>query len=266
MDSLLLTRMSMAGWLLAATILWSIWGSSSPYWNRLETLISDLMAPDASTAAIAVLGVVVGLTGPPAIGFLIERTVSVCATYGARLLRFIRRIPRGSRVFGTDPTSFLLYAEDAIADPGNPYLDLDDRSFFRLFFLNKENEAVIKYRDMRRTQFFTSSTSLVAILIGLWIASTQVDVWTSGRTYVILLIVVVLLIHASLNYRWMRNLEVAWMQVYGWSAVANSPIGIQSKTGACRFPESGMPRIQSIGARAKVRIDNRMTRVLRLDS
>src|SRR5712691_1363622 len=74
MDSVILSRIAMVGWLFLAVFIGSLWSTDSAAWQKL---LGFLHQKDSSALAIGVLGALVGIAAPPALGFLLERVVSL---------------------------------------------------------------------------------------------------------------------------------------------------------------------------------------------
>ena len=74
MDSFLSARVAMSGWLFLAVIITSLWATNSPEWVKLLELVKS----SNGTVTLALFGAIVGVGGPPALGFIFERIISVC--------------------------------------------------------------------------------------------------------------------------------------------------------------------------------------------
>jgi len=74
MDSVILSRIAMVGWLFLVVFIGSLWSTDSPAWQRL---VGFLHEKDSSVIAIGVVGALAGVATPPALGFLMERVVTL---------------------------------------------------------------------------------------------------------------------------------------------------------------------------------------------
>lgn len=228
--------MSTAGWILAATILFSLWETNTSQWRYLVYIFKSLMNSTGSNAVFTAVGIVIGLTGPRAIGFLLERTISVLTALCQYGVGKFRQIAFSQKMLGEDPTDFLMYSKEATAvdsswlsEADRRTLLRDQRSLFRVFFYTRDNESAVRHRDMRRTQFSASATAVLAIIVGLFISQRILGVDFSERTKIIALVAGVLCAHAAMNYYWMRSVEVAWMQVHARNVVRKSSIGVKGE-------------------------------------
>ena len=71
MDSIILSRIAMVGWVFLVVFIGSLWSTNSEPWQKLLGFLQD---KDRSAFAIAVLSVLVGIGAPPALGFLLEES------------------------------------------------------------------------------------------------------------------------------------------------------------------------------------------------
>src|SRR5688500_11468663 len=87
MEAGLFSRFAMAGWVFMVVFVASLWHSNSPAWTNVSGL---LLNKDVSAVPLAAFGAIVGLSAPPALGFVLM-TLATSLYRLVPLDRMIRR-------------------------------------------------------------------------------------------------------------------------------------------------------------------------------
>jgi len=154
MDSIILSRIAMAGWIFLAVFIGSLWSTDSETWQQLLGFLQD---QDRSTFAIAVLGALVGIGAPPALGFLLERVVTL----------FLITVNRSMTVY-PDVKSF----KESLAGkvPGGDGVipnRLKGEGVFHVYFHTYAHSNLLDWSRRRLAQVYASATGVLAVLSGL---------------------------------------------------------------------------------------------------
>jgi hypothetical protein len=206
------SRFVMAGWLYLAVALVGLWDAGGGVWDQLTSWLNH---EQQSALALAVSSAIVGIGAPPALGFLIERTVSA-------LLWVVSST--GAQHESRDAFRELLAGREPASLAGK-WSSLSPGSAFSVFFYTCASDPLIKHAMWRRTQFYTSfvaALSMILALATIWIVSESCP-W---RTTVIFGSLSALLgLHAIGMLRSYDRLIAAWITTFGRQSVSQFAIG-----------------------------------------
>jgi len=146
------SRIAMAGWVLAAVLLGSAYELHAPDWVKLY----NLTVKGNATFGLALLGIVVGVGAPPAVGFLLERIASMLLMIFKRNLWLYKSV----KTFGDQPV------DDSEGNTGSRKSTQGAAAFHMAFYTFAGSE-VLEWARRRRTNMYGSWTSFLAIVGGL---------------------------------------------------------------------------------------------------
>ncbi len=153
MDGGIFSRYTMAGWTFLAVLIASMWQSNSRQWQDLNSL---LVAKEGTAFPIAIFAAIVGLSAPPALGFVLTTVaVAIWDAVDTRLGQLFRndreinsRHPAGER----------------------PSADISPEEL-RVRFYSSANERLVAWRLRRQTQAYAAFSSGLAIVLALVVAT-----------------------------------------------------------------------------------------------
>jgi len=144
----------MTGWIFLVVFIGSLWSTDSETWRKLLEFLQD---KDKSAFAVAVLGAVVGIGAPPALGFLLERVVTL----------FLIAMKRSMTVY-PEVKEFKKSLAGKLP-PGNPAIPekLTSVGVFHVYFHTYSSANLQTWSRRRLAQVYASATGVLAILSGL---------------------------------------------------------------------------------------------------
>jgi len=149
MDSIAYTRTAMSGWVFLATVL--IGFSESRGWD-LRPLVKALGEEQLKTANL-LLGALLGIGAPPAVGFLLDRLVSVLFhMFGISMVKYPQ--VKGFKI--------------------EKLPDAKPAGLFHMLFYTEAGEGFISWTRRRRANVVGSATSALALIIGCVLVTLMV--------------------------------------------------------------------------------------------
>jgi hypothetical protein len=195
MDPQYYTRIAMAGWMFVAVIIASMWASDSHAW---KALIQVALSKDVNTVVpLTILGAVVGIGAPPAVGFLMEKLSSTMLW----VLRWnMERYP---------------CAEELILAAQNPVRkDLTAAGVFHVLFYSYAPKELREWAHRRRTQMYAAINAAFAMVLGLVTALTVLNSRSYWVFAVSLATVFFLGVYAHREARIHKEAVEAWVALY----------------------------------------------------
>lgn len=199
MDSIIFSRITMAGWLFLAAFIGSLWSTHSEAWQKVLGLLHE---KDSSAFAIAVLGALVGIGAPPAVGFLLERIVTLFLITAERSMTVYPGVKRFKEAL----------AAKATGDKLTILKELSAEGVFHAYFHTYADANLLNWSRRRLAQVYASATGVLAILGGLvcgMITARSVD-W--GFAVLCLVFAAVLFNDARLQSNAHKGAIEAWIQ------------------------------------------------------
>lgn len=199
MDSIILSRIAMAGWLFLAVFIGSLWSTHSQAW---QNVLGFLHEKDSSAFALAVLGALVGLGAPPALGFLLERVVTL----------FLITVNRSMTVY-PDVKSFKESLAGKVPGGNGAFPEkLAGEGVFHVYFYTYAHANLLNWSRRRLAQVYASATGVLAVLggLGCGIITTRSFDW--GFVVLCLVFSSVLFNDARLQSNAHKGAIEAWIQ------------------------------------------------------
>jgi len=202
MDSIILSRITMAGWMFLAVFIGSLWSTHSESWQKLLRFLQD---QDRSTFAIAVMGALIGIGAPPALGFLLERVVTL----------FLITVNRSMTVY-PDVKSF----KESLADKvprGEGVIPnrLTGEGVFHVYFHTYAHSNLLDWSRRRLAQVYASATGVLAVLSGLVSGMMTAQSFNWGFVALCLVFAAVLFNDARVQSNAHKGAIEAWIQTIG---------------------------------------------------
>lgn len=199
MESIILSRIAMAGWIFLAVFIGSLWSTHSETWQQLLGFLQD---KDRSAFAIAAFGALVGIGAPPALGFLLERVVTL----------FLILVNRSMTVY-PDVKSF----KESLAGKvpgGNGVIPqrLTGESVFHVYFNTYAHANLLNWSRRRLAQVYASATGVLAVLSGLLCGIMTARSINCGFVVLCLVFAAVLFNDARLQSNAHKGAIEAWIQ------------------------------------------------------
>ena len=162
METVHLSRAAMTGWIFAATLVSLMATSQCQAWLHLINNYS--FAADKSAIVIAVYGAVVGIGGPPAVGFLLEKLASpIIYKWGYNMWNF--------------PCALLLEPQikpDWAEHTGMDAKRLSAALFYSELHGNRSlNLGIEEFSRRRRNRAFADVAAILAIIIAMVTSGIQ---------------------------------------------------------------------------------------------
>lgn len=199
MDSIILSRIAMAGWMFLAVFVGSLWSTHSEAWQKM---LGFLHEKDSSAFAIAVLGALVGFGAPPALGFLLERVVTLI------LITINRSMTVYPDVKGFKESLVGKVPEGNGATPAK----LAGEDVFHVYFYTHAHANLLNWSRRRLAQVYASATGVLAVLGGLGCGMITTRSFDWGFVVLCLALAAVLFNDARLQSNAHRGAIEAWIQ------------------------------------------------------
>ncbi len=213
MEPIIISRTAMTGWLFLAVLIGALWSSQSAAWQEL---LKVLQTQQSSPLALGVLGAIVGIGAPPAVGFLFERLVTLI------LILSRRTTPVYSRVVGFDPSLFEVpTASNTAASTG--------AAAFQVFFYTYADEKLLNWARRRLAQVYASAAGATAILVALIIGRFIAGSFNLEFTAISLFVAALLVNDARLQSSLHRDTINAWIDTF---ALTITPAKIEPTSAA----------------------------------
>lgn len=198
MDSILLARTTMVGWLFLAVFLGSLWRADGDAWHQL---LGFLREKDSNALAVGILGALVGISAPPALGFLLERVVTLILTVANRSIAVYPEVKSFKESLANAPRSPSAIPEELSGD-----------SVFHVYFHTYAHANLQTWSRRRIAQVYASATGALAVLggLGAGIIATRSVAW--GFFLLCLFFVAVLFNDARLQSNAHQAGIRAWIQ------------------------------------------------------
>jgi hypothetical protein len=208
MDSVILSRIAMVGWLFLAVFIGSLWSTDSPVWQKL---LGFLHQKDSSTLAIGVLGALVGIAAPPALGFLLERVVTLILITANRSMTAYPDVKN----FKTTLAGKLPEAN------GDTLQNLTGESVFHVYFYTYAHANLLNWSRRRLAQVYASATGVLAVLSGLGCGIIATRSFNSAFLLLCLVLAALLFNDARLQSNAHKGAIRAWIQTADLTAKAS---------------------------------------------
>lgn len=197
MDSIIFSRIAMAGWIFLAAFIGSLWSTHSEAWQKLMGFLHE---KDSSAFAIAVLGALVGIGAPPALGFLLERVVTLFLISAKRSMT----VYPGVKAFRD--------TLEAKMGAGAIPKALSAEGVFHACFHTHADASLLNWSRRRLAQVYASATGVLAILggLGCGIIITRSCDW--GFVVICMVFAAVLFNDARLQSNVHKGAIEAWIQ------------------------------------------------------
>jgi len=200
MDSIIFSRIAMAGWIFLAVLLGCLWSTNSAAW---QTLLGFLRDKDSSAFGIAVLGALVGVGAPPALGFLLERFVTL----------FLISADRSMTVYpGVTKFKPRLAERGPEGGAANPTA-LEGASVFHVYFFSCAHADLLNWSRRRFAQVYASATGGLAVLSGFACGIIIARSFQWGFLVLCLVVVAVLFNDARLQSNAHKDTIEAWIKM-----------------------------------------------------
>jgi hypothetical protein len=153
MDPQYYTRIAMAGWIFVAVVLASLVASGGQAWNNL---VREALSKDFNSAIpLAIVGAVVGIGAPPAVGFLMEKLTSVVVWRAKWTMSHY------------DCTKELKQAAPSAIQKQPSFQDIPPHAVFHLFFFSYAPSNFRAWTELRLTHMYAALNGIVAMILGL---------------------------------------------------------------------------------------------------
>jgi hypothetical protein len=176
----------MAGWVFVATFLLGAWERGTPDWDWFAGMVKT---GGQASIGLAVLAAIVGVSGPPAFGFVLERIVSSLIS----------------------PSKWQMWNYDGVKKTRCLFPNSSGSAVFHVEFYTKADEKLVKWTQRRRANFYSSVTASLSVWLGLGviaIRSHAVPLMTFAGG---LALSVRLLAHAGRVGRYHREVIEGWI-------------------------------------------------------
>lgn len=154
MDSIILSRIAMTGWIFLVVFIGSLWSAHSEAW---QTVLGFLHEKDTSYLAIAVVGALVGIGGPPALGFLMERVVTLFLVTANRNMTGYPGVKNFKELLAARAPAANATITEKLAGEG----------CFHVYFYTHAHANLQNWSRRRLAQVYASATGVLAVLSGL---------------------------------------------------------------------------------------------------
>jgi hypothetical protein len=212
MDSIILSRIAMAGWIFLAIFIGSLWSTHSETWQKLLGFLQD---KDRSAFAIAVFGALVGIGAPPALGFLLERVVTL----------FLITVNRSMTVYPDVKRFKEALAGKVPAGNGAIPESLTGESVFHVYFHTYAHSNLLNWSRRRLAQVYASATGVLAVLSGLVCGMMTTRSFNWGFVVLCLVFAAVLFNDARLQSNTHKGVIEAWIQTADLMKKPSNDIG-----------------------------------------
>lgn len=199
MDSIILSRIAMVGWIFLVVFIGSLWSTNSETWQKLLGFLQD---KDRSTFAIAVLGVLVGIGAPPAFGFLLERVVTLFLITMNRSMTVYPQV----KSFKKSSAVKLSGSNEVIPER------LTGESVFQVYFYTYAHSNLLNWSRRRLAQVYASATGVLAVLSGLVCGVITTRSFNLSFVVLCLVFAAVLFNDARLQSNSHKGVIEAWIQ------------------------------------------------------
>ena len=198
MDSVILSRIAMVGWLFLAVFIGSLWSTDSATWQKLLGLLHE---KDSSALAIGVLGALVGIAAPPALGFLLERVVTLILITTNRSMTVYPEVKNFKESLARkEPTTEAILKQ------------LRGESVFHVYFYTSAHDNLLNWSRRRLAQVYASATGVLAILAGLACGIITTRSYDWRFLFLCLVLAAVLFNDARLQSNSHRSTILAWIE------------------------------------------------------
>mgnify|MGYP003382200497 CR=1 FL=1 len=201
MESQFYTRISMGGWIFLATLAAMLWSGDSPAWQEFTATLQQANAD----VMVLLVGALVGVSAPPALGLIFERIASVLFVLFRLNMWSYSRMRTFQAIL--DET---LASEDV--DLGN---SAPASATFQAFFYTYGDGKLIDWARRRRTHGYVSFTSAIAILAGVLTGIFLFQVDPPLTIFLCVGISAVMIYHGLRENRIHRYTIEAWIQTEG---------------------------------------------------
>lgn len=199
MDSIILSRIAMVGWVFLVVFIGSLWSTNSEPWQKLLGFLQD---KDRSAFAIAVLSVLVGIGAPPALGFLLERVVTLFLVTMNRSMTVYPDVKRFKEsLAGQVPAGNGVISERLTGD-----------GLFHVYFHTYAHSNLLNWSRRRLAQVYASATGVLAVLSGLVSGMIATRSFHWGFVLLCLVFAAVLFNDARLQSNAHKGAIEAWIQ------------------------------------------------------
>lgn len=199
MDSIIFSRIAMTGWIFLAVFIGSLWSTHSQAW---QSVLGFLHEKDSSAIAIAVLGAVAGIGAPPALGFLLERLVTLFLITANRSMTVYPHVKSFKEpIAGQAP-------EGKAAIPEK----LAGECVFHVCFYTHAHANLLNWSRRRLAQVYASGAGVLAILGGLLCGIITARSVNWSFVILCLIFAAVLFNDARLQSNAHKNAIEAWIQ------------------------------------------------------
>jgi len=151
MDSVILSRIAMVGWLFLAVFIGSLWSTDSAAWQKL---LGFLQQKDSSVLVIGIVGALAGIATPPALGFLLERVVTLILIATNRNMAVYPEVKNFKESLGGKL-------------PEANLQELTGDGVFHVYFHTYAHANLQIWSRRRMAQVVASATGVLAVLGGL---------------------------------------------------------------------------------------------------
>jgi hypothetical protein len=197
MDTIIFSRIAMAGWIFLAVLVGSIWSTNSAAWQGLLALLQN---KDSSSLALGVAGVIVGIGAPPALGFLLERAVTLLLIW---LKRSPTVYPKVVNFKDRLPASF----KAACANATGP-------AAFHITFYNSADKELQNWARRRLAQVYASAIGAAAIVFGLVVGRYVAGSFNFAFVLIALAFAALLVNDARVQSNAHRDTIGVWVEAY----------------------------------------------------
>jgi len=198
MDSVILSRIAMVGWLFLAVFVGSLWSTDSAAWQKL---LGFLHEKDSSALVIGVLGALVGIAAPPALGFLLERVVTLVLITTNRSMTVYPEVK-----------NFKESLARKLPENRDMLQNLAAESLFHVYFYTYAHDNLLNWSRRRLAQAYASATGVLAVLAGLACGIITSRSFDWGFLLLCLVLAAVLLNDARLQSNAHQGAIRAWIQ------------------------------------------------------
>ena len=198
MDSVILSRIAMVGWLFLVVFIGSLWSTDSPAWQRL---VGFLHEKDSSVIAIGVVGALAGVATPPALGFLMERVVTLILIATNRSVTVYPQVKN--------------FKESLASEPKPNLQKLTGEGVFHVYFYTYAHANLLNWSRRRVAQVYASATGVLAVLGGLICGLIAARSFNLAFVSLCLAFAAVLFNDARIQSNAHRRAILAWIQTAG---------------------------------------------------
>jgi len=153
MDPQYYTRLAMAGWIFVAVVFASVVASGGQAWSLL---VREALSKDFNSAIpLAIVGAVVGIGAPPAVGFLMEKLTSVVVFLAGWTISHYRFVKE------------LTEAAPSVVQEQPSFQHIPSHAVFHLFFSSYAPSNFRAWTETRVTHMYAAMNGIVALVLGL---------------------------------------------------------------------------------------------------